>query len=493
MGKTPISREQGWCGVSRISSRGGAGVRVAVDGASAGSGRKTPRTIVQKFGGSSVANAAKMRACAARAERAVRRGERVVVVVSAMGDATDDLIALAATVTDAPDKREMDQLLATGEQVSIALMTMTLRAMGIDAVSLTGRQCGMHTDELHTRARIQSVDRSRLLAELAQGRVPVVAGFQGVSPNGDVTTLGRGGSDTTAVAIAAAIEADECEIYTDVDGVYTTDPRIEPKARPLAKISYDEMMEAASQGARVMHLRSVELGKKAGVPIRVLHSQRPLDGPGAAGMIGGAGAGTLICDDPTTSGDSVEDRQAVSIVALKTDLGRVTLEDLPNRPGIQRDIFENIAKAGISVDDIIQHEIETSEPGSGEPGHQKANPGERCNIVFTLDKADLRDVTPIIETVLKSLAGGTALQSRAPRVKIDLGLVKVSAIGVGMQSQPGVAATMFRALADAGITIANITTSEIKISCILPEADGAKAVRVVHDAFGLGVATATTA
>jgi aspartate kinase len=413
---------------------------------------------VQKFGGSSVASAEKMRRCAERAQAAVKRGDRVAIVVSAMGDTTDDLLALAATVTSAPDKREMDQLLATGEQVSISLMSMTLKAMGLPAVSLTGSQCGMHTDELHTRARIQTVDKTRLLAELSQGKIPVVAGFQGVSPSGDVTTLGRGGSDTTAVALAAAIGADECEIYTDVDGVFTTDPRIEPKARPLARISYDEMMEAASQGARVMHLRSVELGKKAGVPIRVLHSQRPLDYPNR---------GTLICNAPTSTGESVEDRQAVSIVALKNDLGRVTLEDLPNRPGIQRDVFEKIASAGISVDDIIQHEIETG-----------PNPGQRCNVIFTLDKADLQDVKPLIDQLIASLGQG--------RAKIDLGLVKVSAIGVGMQSQPGVAATMFRALADAGITIANITTSEIKISCILPEADGPRAVRVVHDAFGLG-------
>lgn len=398
-----------------------------------------------------------MRKCAERAQAAVKRGDRVAIVVSAMGDTTDDLLALAATVTNTPDKREMDQLLATGEQVSISLMSMTLKAMGLQAVSLTGSQCGMHTDELHTRARIQTIDKTRLLAELAQGKIPVVAGFQGVSPSGDVTTLGRGGSDTTAVALAAAIGADECEIYTDVDGVFTTDPRIEPKARPLARISYDEMMEAASQGARVMHLRSVELGKKAGVPIRVLHSQRPLDYPNH---------GTLICNAPTSTGDSVEDRQAVSIVALKNDLGRVTLEDLPNRPGIQRDVFERIAAAGISVDDIIQHEIETG-----------PNPGQRCNVIFTLDKADLTDVKPIVDQLIASLGQG--------RAKIDLGLVKVSAIGVGMQSQPGVAANMFRALADAGITIANITTSEIKISCILPEVDGAKAVRVVHDAFGL--------
>ncbi len=445
-------------------------------------GAARPRTIVQKFGGSSVASAEKMRKCAERAQAAVKRGERVAIVVSAMGDTTDDLLALAATVTSAPDKREMDQLLATGEQVSISLMSMTLRAMGLPAVSLTGSQCGMHTDEIHTRARIQTVDKTRLLAELSQGRIPVVAGFQGISPSGDVTTLGRGGSDTTAVALAAAIGADECEIYTDVDGVFTTDPRIEPKARPLARISYDEMMEAASQGARVMHLRSVELGKKAGVPIRVLHSQRPLDYPNH---------GTLICNAPTSTGENVEDRQAVSIVALKTDLGRVTLEDLPNRPGIQRDVFEKIAAAGISVDDIIQHEIETS--ASGGTGSSSARgegrPGERCNLVFTLDKADLPDVKAIIDAVIVAIGQ----EGGGGRAKIDLGLVKVSAIGVGMQSQPGVAATMFRALADAGITIANITTSEIKISCILPEADGAKAVRVVHDAFGLGVGGAATA
>jgi aspartate kinase len=456
--------------VSRQTARGAAAWGTAGAGAAAWRGpspdqpKLGARVIVQKFGGSSVASAEKMRICAARAEAAIKRGDRVAIVVSAMGDTTDDLLALAATITEKPDKREMDQLLATGEQVSIALMSMCLKSMGLEAVSLTGQQCGMHTDGLHTRARIQSVDKSRLLAELAQGKIPVVAGFQGISPSGDVTTLGRGGSDTTAVALAAAVGADECEIYTDVDGVFTTDPRIEPKARPLARISYDEMMEAASQGARVMHLRSVELGKKAGVPIRVLHSQRPL---------GHQGRGTLICNASTSTGDQMEDRQAVSIVALKTDLGRVTLEDLPNRPGIQRDVFEKIAAAGISVDDIIQHEIET-----GAPGSRDGRPGERCNLVFTLDKTDLPDIKPLIDAVMASLGQG--------RTKIDLGLVKVSAIGVGMQSQPGVAATMFRAIADAGITIANITTSEIKISCIMPEADGPRAVRVVHDAFGLG-------
>jgi aspartate kinase len=271
------------------------------------------------------------------------------------------------------------------------------------------------------------------------------------------------------VALAVALGAAECQIFTDVDGVYSTDPRIEPAARLLSTISYDEMMEAASQGARVMHLRSVELGKKAGMPIRVLHSQRG----GGRGIGEGAG-GTLICSDRTRAAAAMEDRQAISVVALKTDLGRVTLEDLPNVPGIQRTIFERIASAGISVDDIIQHEVET---GAGVDRGQ-SRPGDRCNIVFTLEKTDLREVEPLIDGVLRDLGQG--------RRRVDLGLVKVSAIGVGMQSQPGVAATMFRALADAGIVIHNITTSEIKISCLLAEADGPRAVRVVHGAFGLG-------
>ncbi len=377
----------------------------------------------------------------------------MVVVVSAMGDTTDDLLELAGRCSANPSRRELDQLLATGEQVSIALVAMCLREMGQEAVSLTGQQAGVHTDSVHSRARVRMVDNSRMLAEIAQGRIPVVAGFQGVNERGDVTTLGRGGSDTTAVALAVALNAEECQIFTDVDGVYSTDPRIVASASLLETISYDEMMEAAGQGAKVMHLRSVELGKNPGMPIRVLHSQR-------------VGPGTLICE--RTSGGGMEQRQAISVVALKTDLGRVTLEDLPNVAGLQRRIFEKIAEAGISVDDIIQHEVET---GSA------SKPGDRCNLVFTLEKTDLQEVEPIIDGVLRDLGQG--------RRRVDLGLVKVSAIGVGMQSQPGVAATMFRALADAGVVIHNITTSEIKISCLLAEADGVRAVRVVHDAFGL--------
>lgn len=442
----------------------------------AGEGRREPRLalIVQKFGGSSVATPERMRACAERIIEARRRGDQVVVVVSAMGDTTDDLIELANKCHSNPPKREMDQLLATGEQVSIALMAMTLESMGVPAVSLTGGQVGIITEPSHTRAKIKSVARARLEKELAAGKVPVVAGFQGLADGtaitaegetcvADTTTLGRGGSDTTAVALAAALGADECEIYTDVDGIYTADPRIVPGARLKETISYDEMMEAASQGAKVMHLRSVELGKKAGVPIRVLHSQRP--SPNGQ-------RGTLI----TVEDPAMMESRAVSVVSLKTDIGRVTVVNLPNRPGIQEAIFGPIAAAGISVDDIIQNETEV-------PAAAAEHVGGRCNIAFTVDRADLAEVRPLVEETVRALGGGA--------VQVDTSLVKVSAVGVGMVSQSGVAATMFRALAEEGIPITNITTSEIKISCLIPEQHGKRATQVVHDAFGLASVEAT--
>ena len=414
-------------------------------------------TVVQKFGGSSVADATRIKHCASRVAEAVRAGKRVAVVVSAMGDTTDDLIELAKQVSATPDRREMDQLLATGEQVTIALMAMALQGMGIPSVSLTGGQCGIRTEGTYSRARISGIDPKRVIHEFERTRVPVVAGFQGVyrDPSGtveDVTTLGRGGSDTTAVALAAALGNAECEIYTDVDGVYTADPRVVEDARLLERISYEEMMEAASQGAKVMHLRAVELGRKAGVAIRVLHAMRH-------------GPGTLICD----ARESMDTQQAVTTVALKTDIGRVTIAGLPNRAGIQRDIFEKIAKAGISVDDIIQAD---ANGGGG---------GPTCGIVFTVDKTDLAEVRELVEGVVGTIGQGT--------VHEDLGLAKVSAVGVGMQSQPGVAARMFQALADAGIRIANITTSEIKISCLIDEADGKTGLRAVHAAFNLGTVT----
>jgi aspartate kinase len=409
----------------------------------------TRATIVQKFGGSSVGNGDKIRACAARAAAAARAGSRVAVVVSAMGDTTDELIKLAAGVSDAPDRREMDQLLATGEQVSASLMAMALQAMGVPAISLTGQQAGVRTEPVHTRARIRSIDTARLERELDAGKIAVVTGFQGVTDEGDVTTLGRGGSDTSAVALASALGAGECEIYTDVDGVYTADPRAVAGARLIDRISYDEMLEAASLGARVMHIRAVELGKSAGVPIRVLHASRA--GPDQPG--------TLIVGDAM----ALEHASPVTMAALKTDIGRVTLVGLPDRAGVQREVFAPIAQRGISVDDIIQAPDETRD-------------GSVCTLVFTVDKTDLAEVRPLVEAAARALGG---------EVRVDLGLAKVSVVGAGMTSQAGVAATMFRALGDAGVKIANITTSEIKISCIVPEADGVKGLNAVHAAFGL--------
>ncbi|MBX3358818.1 MAG: aspartate kinase [Phycisphaeraceae bacterium] len=408
--------------------------------------------VVQKFGGSSVADPDRMRRCAQRAITAKRAGHDVIVVVSAMGDSTDDLLSLADRISSSPAKRELDQLLATGEQVSIALMAMTLNELGFPAISLTGAQAGIRTEPAHSRARIRSVDRDRLDRELAAGRIPVVAGFQGTTDDGEITTLGRGGSDTTAVALAAALNAHECEIYTDVDGVYTADPRLVPNAILKQKISYDEMMEAASLGAKVMHLRAVELGKNYSVPIRVLHSGR-------------VGPGTLICPES----ECMESR-SVSSVVLKKDIGRVTMTRLPNRPGIQSELFRPIAAAGISVDDIIQ--TETATPTAGEPLS-----GE-VEIALTVDRADLSDVNTLLKMAAAELG--------SPEPTIDLSLCKVSAVGVGMRSNSGVASTMFDALAQARIRIANITTSEIRISCLLPHDDGERALRTVHDAFGLG-------
>lgn len=411
------------------------------------------QTVVQKFGGSSVADPERMRRCAARVLAARAAGKRVVVVVSAMGDATDDLLSLASRFTSTPSKREIDQLLATGEQVSSALMAMTLQSAGADAVSLTGGQCGIATEAVFSRARITGVDTSRLQRELGAGRVPVVTGFQGVTPDGEVATLGRGGSDTTAVALAAALGAELCEIYTDVDGIYTADPRIVPGARRRDHFTYDEMLEAASLGARVMHPRAVELGKKFAVHIRVLHSQQD-------------GEGTLIAPE-----DAMMESRVVSSVALKNDLGRIMVRDLPSRPGIQNEIFAPVSRAGVSVDDIIQDET---------------TPG-RVTLTFTLDRTDLPEIGPIVEAAAAAISGTGDIM---PRVTVTTGYCKVSAVGAGMRSHPGVASTMFKTLADQGVKIENITTSEIGISCILSEIDGPRALRAVHEAFGLASAEA---
>jgi aspartate kinase len=406
--------------------------------------------VIQKFGGTSLADSEQILRCAARAAEARRAGSRVVVVVSAMGSTTDELIRLAGEVTDRPSQRELDMLLTTGEQVSIALMTMALHRLGVDAVSMTGAQMGLMTDELHTKARIRSIDTAGLEAELERGRIVVAAGFQGMSSEGQITTLGRGGSDTTAVALAAALgvaggdgsSGGVCEIYTDVDGVYTADPRRVPTARKLQRISYEEMLELASLGAGVLHNRAVIFGQKYDVPIRVRPSAKP-------------DAGTMIAKETP----EMEDITVVGC-ALKPDLGRISLRRVPNTPGVQGRIFRHISETGTIVDDIVQTEH-----------------GERADVSFTVDHQDLADVKVAVERALQEIGTG--------ELAVEIGLAKVSAVGVGMRTHSGVAAAMFKALGDAGIHIANITTSEIKISCIVPKEQGEQALQVVHDAFGL--------
>ncbi len=422
--------------------------------------------LVQKFGGSSVADADRIRRCAQRASDAARAGNQVVVVVSAMGKTTDKLIELAGEVSPTPPKREMDQLMAAGEQVSIAMTAIALEALGQEAISLTGAQAGILTEPAHTRARIKTIDTTTMRRHLEKGRIVVVAGFQGVTHDGQITTLGRGGSDTTAVALAAALKADECEIYTDVDGVYTADPRIVPDARKIERISYEAILELASLGAKVMASRSIMFGARYNVPIHVRHSMLP-------------DTGTMIVAESRDM-----EQEQVSGVALKTNLGRVTLVELPAVAGVQGRIFHAIAEAGLLVDDIIQ----TSSNGGGGGG------GDTTTISFTVDHADLVDIRPVLDRILADLNGGGA---GAGSVRVDVGLCKVSTVGVGMRTHTGVASRMFKALAEAtnshggrGIAIQNITTSEIKISCILAKEDGELATRAVHEAFGLGTGVA---
>jgi len=398
---------------------------------------------VMKFGGTSVATPELIQAVAARIALIHPSGDRIVVVVSAMGHTTDELVRLGDAVNPTPPRREIDMLLSSGEQVSIALLAMALHAQGVPAISHTGVQIAMKTTPSHTRARIRSIDTSIILRELDAGQVVVIAGFQGVSDEGQITTLGRGGSDTTAVALAAALAADVCEIFTDVDGVYTADPRLVPEARKLDRISYDEMLELAVLGAGVMHSRAVQFGQRYHVPIHVRHSRK-------------SDAGTLI----TQENPEMEHASVVGC-ALKENLGRVSLRDLPNAPGVDAAIFVALSEADINVDDIIQNE--------------ESNEG--MNISFTVEHRDLADVKPAMERVLRTIGRGEQI--------IDVGLSRVSVVGLGMRSHTGVAAKMFTALADADINIFNITTSEIKISCIINRSEGEKALKAVHSAFGL--------
>jgi aspartate kinase len=400
--------------------------------------------VVQKFGGTSVADSDKILAAARRAIQAHSRGDQVLVVVSARGHTTDELIALAKEITENPPAREMDMLLATGEQVSVALMAMAIESLGVPAISFTGAQIGLVTDSFHTKARIRNISTERMAQALADGKIVIVAGFQGVDEHYNITTLGRGGSDTTAVALAAVLGADGCEIYTDVDGVYTTDPRVVPEARKIDRISYDEMLELASLGAGVMHSRSIEFAKKYGVPIHVRSSFADADG-------------TWIVDERDAERLGV----AVTGAALAKDEARITIRGVPDRPGVVHAIFRRIAAAKIVVDMIVQN---VATRGTTE-------------VSFTVAKGDLAETLHAADIAARDI-GATA-------VTHDAEVAKISVVGLGMRTHTGVATAMFEALATAAINIQMITTSEIKISVLVDRASATAALRTVHRAFAL--------
>ncbi|PFG73187.1 aspartate kinase [Tepidiforma thermophila] len=399
--------------------------------------------VVQKYGGTSVADAERIRHVAGRIIRRVRQGDQVVAVVSAMGSATDDLIDLALQVAPDPDPRELDMLLSTGEQVSVALLAMALKALGQEAVGLTGQQAGIIAQGRHYQGRISRVEADRVRAELAAGRVPVVAGYWGVNEQQEIFTLGRGASDTTAVALAIALGADLCENCKDVEGIYTADPRIVPTARKLKDIAYEEMLEMATQGAQVMHNRAVELASVYNVPILVTSSM--VEAPG-----------TLIRGET-----ELEERNRVRGIAHDLDVAKITVRRVPDRPGIAANIFEPLAEAGISVDTIVQN----------------ASEDNLTDLSFTVSRADLRRAEQLMPEICARVG--------APEWSSNANLGKVSIVGVGIQTAPGYAARMFRALYDAGINIELISTSEIRLTCIIAADRVHDAVRALHDAFEL--------
>lgn len=404
--------------------------------------------LVQKFGGTSVADSQKILAAARKAIRAKQEGHQVVMVVSAMGHSTDELIDLARQIDGDPPAREMDMLLSTGEQVSVALMAMAIHSLGHEAISMTGAQLGIRTDSTHTKARIQSISTDRIRRALDEGKIVIAAGFQGVTDSHDITTLGRGGSDTTAVALAAALRAGACEIYTDVDGVYTTDPRVVPEARRVDRISYDEMLELASAGAGVMHNRSIEFARKFGVPVHVRSSfsDRP---------------GTIIAAEPESA------RQPVCGTAVVKNEARVTVLGVPDRPGAALTVFSKVAARNIAMDMIVQNVGE----------------GGLADISFTVSRDDLPATLKAVEEAAKELG--------AEGASYDDNVAKVSIVGLGMAEQSGVAEAMFRALAERGINIQMISTSEIKISVLVAREFAQEALRTMHQTFQLDQAPET--
>ncbi len=399
--------------------------------------------IVQKYGGTSVGSIERIHRVADRVVLAQREGHRIVVVLSAMSGETDRLLKLAHEATPVPDERELDMLLSTGERVTIALLAMELRGRGINAQSFTGRQVGIITDSAHTKARIARVSAERIRKALAEGVIPIVAGFQGINEKSDVTTLGRGGSDLSAVALAAALKADRCIIFTDVDGVYTADPNIVPAARRIDKISYEEMLEMASLGAKVLQTRSVEFAAKFNVSVEVNSSFKE-------------GKGTLVTKEDT-------DMEAAAVAGVTGDRNqaKITIVGVPDKPGVAARIFGTVAEAHINVDMIIQNVSQAA----------------MTDLSFTVPRADLKKAVPIIQAVAKDID--------AKSVSVTEAIAKVSLIGVGMRSHSGVAAKMFEVLAREGVNIMMISTSEIKISCVIDEKYLELAMRSLHAAFGL--------
>lgn len=400
--------------------------------------------IVQKYGGTSVGSIERIEAVAERVAKHHAAGDQLIVVVSAMSGETNRLLSLAGEISDTPDPRELDMLVSTGEQVSMALLAMALQKRGVGAISLKGSQVVIKTDSFHSKARIKDIDATRLHAELAEGKVVIVAGFQGVDERGETTTLGRGGSDTSAVALAAAVTASECQIYTDVDGVYTTDPRVVDGAKRLDSITFEEMLEMASMGSKVLHLRSVEFAGKYGIPLRVLSSFK--DGPG-----------TLISVDE----ENLMEAPTIAGIAFNRDEAKLTIIGVPDTPGIAYQILGPVGEANIEVDVILQN--------VGDEG--------KTDFTFTVSRNDLSRAEAILEKHISELG---AMEWRS-----DSKIAKVSVVGVGMRSHAGVAATMFRALSEVGVNIQMISTSEIKISVIIEEKFLELAVRALHSVFGL--------
>lgn len=411
--------------------------------------------VVQKFGGTSVADPERIRAVADHVAYTQKHGNQVVVVVSAMGKTTDNLLSLAQQVSDVHPGREMDMLLTTGERISMSLLCMALAGVGVDAVSFTGSQVGIITDTSHTKAKILEVQGDRVREALQDGKVAVVAGFQGVSTDREITTLGRGGSDTTAVALAAALDADVCEIYTDVTGVFSADPRIIPQARKLTRLNFEEMLEMAGAGSKVLALRSVEFARNYNVPLHVRSSFTWEHG-------------TLVTAAPTEGDSSMED-PIISGVVHDASESKVTVAGVPDRPGVSAALFEPLANANVNVDMIVQN---TSKDGT-------------TDISFTVPKADMKVAAEIVSRVAQEI--------NAEGVTHETDIAKISLVGAGMKTSPGVAAKMFRVLSDNGVNIQMISTSTIRISVVIAFSDMEKAVRALHTAFDLDSGSAYSA